>query len=31
MMDLVYIGAIMALFLAILAFAHGCGKLGDSQ
>jgi len=30
-MDLVYIGAIVALFLAMLAFAHGCGKPGDGQ
>lgn len=30
-MDLVYIGAILALCLAILALAGGCGRLGDHQ
>lgn len=30
-MDFVYVGAILAFFLAILAFASGCDKLGGGQ
>lgn len=28
-MDIVFIGAIAAFFLACRAFAEGCGKLGE--
>jgi hypothetical protein len=30
-MDFVYVGAILAFFLAILAFVSGCEKLGGGQ
>lgn len=30
-MDLLYIGAILALLLVTCAFANGCGKLGERQ
>lgn len=30
-MDLLYIGAILALLLVTRAFASGCGKLGERQ
>jgi hypothetical protein len=30
-MDLLYIGAILALLLVTCAFAIGCGKLGERQ